>query len=195
MKSIYTIKSGRGNAMFCLYHTFDECRSYGVVELTHHIANLSTNYEKAVAKAKALYKEYKGQYSQLVIGEEWELREIKRLGTTESKVIPAVEEITKPQIEYPSSKKVGTIGHIEELTLGVTDSFTFDGRFGRGLCTKFVDANHNVFVSFSKAKFVYSLTVGDTIHCTAEIKDHNFDVDCYGNEIIETNITKIKEQI
>ena len=84
MTSVYSIGSGRQNKMFCLYHTFMEYRSYGSFERTHHVANLSTDYQKAVAKAKSIFKEYKDN-SKLVIQEEWELNEIKRDGTSEQK--------------------------------------------------------------------------------------------------------------
>ena len=52
MTNVYSIGSGRQNKMFCLYITFTEYRSYGCFERTHHVANLSTDYQKAVAKAK-----------------------------------------------------------------------------------------------------------------------------------------------
>ena len=35
-----------------------EYRSYGSFETTHHVANLSTDYQKAVTKAKSIFKEY-----------------------------------------------------------------------------------------------------------------------------------------
>ena len=77
MTNVYSIGSGRQNKMFCLYITFTEYRSYGCFEKTHHVANLSTDYKKAVAKAKSIFEEYKDN-SKLVIQEEWELNEIKR---------------------------------------------------------------------------------------------------------------------
>jgi len=192
MKSIYSINSGEGNKMFCLYHTFDDYRSYGVFEKTHHVANLSTNFKKAVTKAKNLFKEIKGQNSKLIIGNEWELNEIKRDGTADKKVKPIIEETTEPKIQYPLSEKVANIGEIKKFTLGVTDSFTFDGRFGKCLCTKFIDADHDIFISFSQAKFMWTLNVGDTVYCTAEIKGHKQEYDEDMNVIYETHLTKIK---
>ena len=85
MKSIYSIGSGRQNKMFCLYHTFMEHRSYGSFERTHHVANLSTDYQKAVTKAKSIFKKYDDDNTKLVINEEWELNEIKRDGTSDQK--------------------------------------------------------------------------------------------------------------
>jgi len=191
MKSIYTINSGRDNKMFCLYHTFDEYSSYGMYEKTIHITNLSTDYDKAVIVAKCLYETHKDTNSKLHIPHKWELEEITRDGTADKKVEPIVQETTKPEIEYPLSEKVANVGETKKLTLGVTDSFTFDGRFGRSLCTKFIDADHNVFISFSQSKFMWTLNVGDTVYCTAEIKAHK-NVGDEDNIIYETHLTKIK---
>lgn len=192
MKSIYSINSGEGNKMFCLYHTFDQYTSYGMYEKTIHITNLSTDYDKAVIVAKCLYETHKDTNSKLYIPLKWQLEEITRDGTADKKVEPIVQETTKPEIEYPLSEKVANVGEIKKLTLGVTDSFTFDGRFGRSLCTKFIDADHNVFISFSQSKFMWTLNVGDTVYCTAEIKGHKQEYDENDNIIYETHLTKIK---
>jgi len=192
MKSIYTINSGRDNKMFCLYHTFDEYSSYGMYEKTIHITNLSTDYDKAVIVAKCLYETHKDTNSRLHIPHKWELEEITRDGTADKKVEPIVQETKKPEIEYPLSNPVGAIGEKGDLTLGVTDSFTFDGRFGRTLVTKFVDADHNIFISFSQARFMWKINVGDTVYCTAEIKGHKKEKDWNDNIIYETHIFKLK---
>lgn len=192
MKSIYTINSGEGNKMFCLYHTFDEYSSYGMYEKTIHITNLSTDYDKAVIVAKCLYETHKDTNSKLHIPHKWELEEITRDGTADKKVEPIVQETTKPEIEYPLSEKVANVGETKKLTLGVTDSFTFDGRFGRSLCTKFINADHDIFISFSQSKFMWTLNVGDTVCCTAEIKGHKQEYDENDNTIYETYLTKIK---
>ena len=191
MKSIYTINSGRDNKMFCLYHTFNEYSSYGMYEKTIHITNLSTDYDKAVIVAKCLYETHKDTNSKLYIPLKWQLEEITRDGTADKKVEPIVQETTKPEIEYPLSEKVANVGETKKLTLGVTDSFTFDGRFGRSLCTKFIDADHDIFISFSQSKFMWTLNVGDTVYCTAEIKAHK-NVGDEDNIIYETHLTKIK---
>lgn len=191
MKSIYSINSGEGNKMFCLYHTFDQYTSYGMYEKTIHITNLSTDYDKAVIVAKCLYETHKDTNSKLHIPLKWQLEEITRDGTADKKVEPIVQETTKPEIEYPLSEKVANVGETKKLTLGVTDSFTFDGRFGRSLCTKFIDADHDIFISFSQSKFMWTLNVGDTVYCTAEIKGHK-NVGDEDNIIYETYLTKIK---
>jgi len=192
MKSIYTINSGEGNKMFCLYHTFDEYTSYGMYEKTIHITNLSTDYDKAVMVAKCLYETHKDTNSKLHIPHKWQLEQITRDGTADKKVEPRVQQNDEPKINYPLSDKVGNIGETKKLTLGVTDSFTFDGRFGKTLVTKFVDAGHDIFVSFSQAKFMWTLNVGDTVYCTAEIKGHKPLYDCDGNTMYETQIFKLK---
>lgn len=192
MKSIYTINSGEGNKMFCLYHTFDEYTSYGMYEKTIHITNLSTDYDKAVMVAKCLYETHKDTNSKLYIPHKWQLEQITRDGTSDKKVEPRVQQNDEPKINYPLSDKVGNIGETKKLTLGVTDSFTFDGRFGKTLVTKFVDADHDIFVSFSQAKFMWTLNVGDTVYCTAEIKGHKPLYDCDGNTMYETQIFKLK---
>ena len=192
MKSIYSINSGEGNKMYCLYHTFDQYTSYGMYEKTVHITNLSTDYDKAVMVAKCLYKTHKDTNSKLYIPLKWQLEEIKRDGTADKKVEPIIQETTEPKIQYPLSEKVANIGEIKKLTLGVTDSFTFDGRFGKCLCTKFIDADHNIFISFSQAKFMWTLNVGDTVYCTAEIKGHKRVYDEDNNIIYETHLVKIK---
>tara|TARA_R110002020_G_C16090774_1_gene757876 strand:- start:273 stop:773 length:501 start_codon:yes stop_codon:yes gene_type:complete len=161
-------------------------------EKTVHITNLSTDYDKAVMVAKCLYKTHKDTNSKLYIPLKWQLEEIKRDGTADKKVEPIIQETTEPKIQYPLSEKVANIGEIKKLTLGVTDSFTFDGRFGKCLCTKFIDADHNIFISFSQAKFMWTLNVGDTVYCTAEIKGHKQEYDEDMNVIYETHLTKIK---
>jgi hypothetical protein len=192
MKSIYSINSGEGNKMYCLYHTFDDYRSYGVFEKTHHVANLSTNFNKAVTKAKNLFKEIKDQNSKLIIGNEWELNEIKRDGTADKKVKPIIQENTEPKIEYPLSHKVGNVDETKTFTLGVTESFTFKGNFGTTLCTKLVDSFHNEFISFSQAKFMWELKQGDTVYCTAKVKKHQYDYDENNNLIWQTHLGNIK---
>ncbi len=192
MKSIYTINSGEGNKMFCLYHTFDEYTSYGMYEKTIHITNLSTDYDKAVMVAKCLYETHKDTNSKLYIPYKWKLEEITRDGTADQEVKPVIQQNDEPKINYPLSDKVGNIGETKKLTLGVTDSFTFDGHFGKTLVTKFVDADHDIFVSFSQAKFMWTLNVGDTVYCTAEIKGHKPLYDCDENTMYETQIFKLK---
>jgi hypothetical protein len=161
-------------------------------EKTVHITNLSTDYDKAVMVAKCLYETHKDTNSKLYIPLKWQLEEIKRDGTTDKKVEPIIQEPTEPKIEYPLSKPVGNAGETREFTLGVTDSFTFDGRFGRTLVTKFVDADHNIFISFSQARFMWKINVGDTVYCTAEIKGHKKEKDWNDNIIYETHIFKLK---
>jgi hypothetical protein len=172
MKSIWSINSGKGDKMFCLYHTFDEYSSYGMYEKTVHITNLSTDYDKAVIVAKALYKSHSDKFSKLYIPHKWQLEEIKRDGTADQVVNPVIQKNDEPVITYPASSFVGAVGETVSLTLGVTDSFYFDGAYGRSLCTKFVDLSHNIYTTYSSAKFVRELTVGDTIYCTAEVSAH-----------------------
>lgn len=133
MKSIWSINSGEGNKMFCLYHTFDEYTSYGMYEKTIHITNLSTDYDKAVMVAKSLYKSHADRFSKLFIPSKWQLEKINRDGTTDQEVKPIIQQNDKPKINYPLSDKVGNVGEIKKLTLGVTDSFTFDGRFWKNI--------------------------------------------------------------
>ena len=190
MTNVYSIGSGRQNKMFCLYITFTEYRSYGCFEKTHHVANLSTDYQKAVAKAKSIFKEYKDN-SKLVIQEEWELNEIKRDGTSEQKntyerCSDKVEEETQL---FPLSKKVGAKGDKVQLNLGVTDAFSFRSRFGSSRCIKFVDANHNEYITFSSSNFAYSLDEGDTVFCEAEIGGHKKD---YAEDLREYFVTTLK---
>ena len=190
MTNVYSIGSGRQNKMFCLYITFTEYRSYGCFEKTHHVANLSTDYQKAVAKAKSIFKEYKDN-SKLVIQEEWELNEIKRDGTSEQKntyerCSDKVEEETQL---FPLSKKVGAKGDKVQLNLGVTDAFSFRSRFGSSRCIKFVDANHNEYITFSTSNFAYSLDEGDTVFCEAEIGGHKKD---YAEDLREYFVTTLK---
>ena len=190
MTNVYSIGSGRQNKMFCLYITFTEYRSYGCFEKTHHVANLSTDYQKAVAKAKSIFKEYKDN-SKLVIQEEWELNEIKRDGTSEQKntyerCSDKVEEETQL---FPLSKKVGAKGDKVQLNLGVTDAFSFQSRFGSSRCIKFVDANHNHYITFSTSNFAYSLDEGDTVFCEAEIGGHKKD---YAEDLREYFVTTLK---
>ena len=192
MTNVYSIGSGRQNKMFCLYITFTEYRSYGCFEKTHHVANLSTDYKKAVAKAKSIFEEYKDN-SKLVIKEEWELNEIKRDGTSEQKNTytsercPYVAE-KETQI-FPLSKKVGAKGDKVQLNLGVTDAFSFRSRFGSSRCVKFVDANHNQYITFSTSNFAYSLDEGDTVLCEAEIGGYKKD---YTEDLREYFVTTLK---
>ena len=190
MTNVYSIGSGRQNKMFCLYISFTEYRSYGCFERTHHVANLSTDYQKAVAKAKSIFEEYKDN-SKLVIQEEWELNEIKRDGTSEQKntyerCSDKVEEETQL---FPLSKKVGAKGDKVQLNLGVTDAFSFQSRFGSSRCIKFVDANHNHYITFSTSNFAYSLDEGDTVFCEAEIGGHKKD---YAEDLREYFVTTLK---
>ena len=122
-------------------------------------------------------EEIKDQNSKLIISNEWELNEIKRDGTADKKVKPIIVENTEPKIEYPLSHKVGNVDETKTFTLGVTESFTFKGNFGTTLLTKFVDSFHNEFISFSQAKFMWTLNVGDTVYCTTEIKGHKQEYD------------------
>ena len=190
MTNVYSIGSGRQNKMFCLYISFTEYRSYGCFERTHHVANLSTDYQKAVAKAKSIFEQYKDN-SKLVIQEEWELNEIKRDGTSEQKntyerCSDKVEEETQL---FPLSKKVGAKGDKVQLNLGVTDAFSFQSRFGSSRCIKFVDANHNHYITFSTSNFAYSLDEGDTVFCEAEIGGHKKD---YAEDLREYFVTTLK---
>ena len=190
MTNVYSIGSGRQNKMFCLYISFTEYRSYGCFERTHHVANLSTDYQKAVAKAKSIFEEYKDN-SKLVIQEEWELNEIKRDGTSEQKntyerCSDKVEEETQL---FPLSKKVGAKGDKVQLNLGVTDAFSFQSRFGSARCIKFVDANHNHYITFSTSNFAYSLDEGDTVLCEAEIGGYKKD---YTEDLREYFVTTLK---
>jgi hypothetical protein len=189
--SKYVIGSGSKNKMYCLYHSFDDYSPFGLRNRCHHVANLSTDYNKAVNKAKNIADP---NWNLIISEKPFELNKITRNGNTEKKLpkVEFVEEITDPKIQYPLSKPVGEVGERLTLTLGVTDSFTYQGRFGTGLCKKFIDANHNEYVSFSQAKFMWDLKVGDTVYCTAEIKFHNKRYDWNTNVIYETLITKIK---
>tara|TARA_R110001606_G_scaffold150157_1_gene290172 strand:+ start:224 stop:796 length:573 start_codon:yes stop_codon:yes gene_type:complete len=173
MKSIWSINSGEGNKMFCLYHTFDEYSSYGMYEKTVHITNLSTDYDKAVIVAKSLYKSHADRFSKLYIPLEWKLEEITRDGIDDQVAKTVIRQNDEPKVSYPTSSHVGAVGEIISLTLGVTDSFYFDGSFGSTLCTKFVDQSHNIYSTYSSAKFIRELTVGDTIYCTAEVSSHS----------------------
>ena len=189
--SKYIIGSGSKNKMYCLYHSFDDYSRFGLRNRCHHVANLSTDYDKAVNKAKNIADP---NWNLIISEKPFELNKITRNGTTEKKLpkVEFVEEIKEPKIEYPLSKPVGNAGETREFTLGVTDSFTFDGRFGRTLVTKFVDADHNIFISFSQARFMWKINIGDTVYCTAEIKGHKKEKDWNDNIIYETHIFKLK---
>ena len=195
MTNVYSIGSGRQNKMFCLYITFTEYRSYGCFEKTHHVANLSTDYQKAVTKAKSIFEEYKDN-SKLVIPEEWELNEIKRDGSSEQKNTYAYERcpyVAEEETQtFPLSKKVGVKGDKVQLNLGVTDAFSFKSRFGSSRCVKFVDVNHNEYITFSTSKFAYSLDEGDTIFCEAEIGGHQDNYDDDNNKYQNTILKKMK---
>ena len=52
--SRYIIASGSTNKMYCLYHSFDGYSSTGLIPKCHHVSNLSTDYCKAVSKAKQI---------------------------------------------------------------------------------------------------------------------------------------------
>jgi len=187
--SKYVIGSGSKNKMYCLYHSFDDYSPFGLRNRCHHVANLSTDYNKAVNKAKNIADP---NWNLIISEKPFELNKITRNGTTEKKVKPVIVENIEPKIEYPLSKPVGNAGETREFTLGVTDSFTFDGRFGRTLVTKFVDADHNIFISFSQARFMWKINIGDTVYCTAEIKGHKKEKDWNENIIYETHIFKLK---
>jgi len=195
MTNVYSIGSGRQNKMFCLYITFTEYRSYGCFEKTHHVANLSTDYQKAVTKAKSIFEEYKDN-SKLVIQEEWELNEIKRDGTSEQRNTYTYERcpyVAEEETQiFPLSKKVGAKGDKVQLNLGVTDAFSFQSRFGSSRCVKFVDVNHNEYITFSTSKFAYSLDEGDTIFCEAEIGGHQDNYDDDNNKYQNTILKKMK---
>ena len=193
MTNVYSIGSGRQNKMFCLYITFTEYRSYGCFEKTPHVANLSTDYQKAVTKAKSIFEEYKDN-SKLVIQEEWELNEIKRDGSSAQKntyerCSDKVEEETQL---FPLSKKVGAKGDKVQLNLGVTDAFSFQSRFGSSRCIKFVDANHNHYITFSTSNFAYSLDEGDTVFCEAELGGYQNDYADYPKDLREYFVTILK---
>ena len=194
MTSVYSIGSGRQNKMFCLYHTFMEYRSYGSFERTHHVANLSTDYQKAVTKAKSIFKKYDDNNTKLVINQEWELNEIKRDGTSEQKNIYQFEPIKCEEEKqvFPLSQKVGVKGDKIHLNLGVTDAFSFKGRFGYCRGVKFVDSKHNEYITFSTSNFIRSLNVGNTVFCEATIKFHKADYDEDNNNIWITNLNNIK---
>ena len=192
MTNVYSIGSGRQNKMCCLYITFTEYWSYGCFEKTHHVANLSTDYQKAVAKAKSIFEQYKDN-SKLVIQEEWELNEIKRDGTSEQKNTHTYERcpyVAEKETQiFPLSKKVGAKGDKVQLNLGVTDAFSFQSRFGSSRCIKFVDANHNHYITFSTSNFAYSLDEGDTVFCEAEIGGYKKD---YTEDLREYFVTTLK---
>ena len=194
MTNIYSIGSGRQNKMFCLYYTFMEYRSYGCFERTHHVANLSTNYEKAVVKAKSIFKGYRDNNSKLVIQEEWELNEIKRDGTSEQKnTYERCPYVAQEETQlFPLSQKVGLKGDKVQLNLGVTDAFSFQSRFGSSRCIKFVDANHNQYITFSTSNFAYSLDEGDTVFCEAEIGGHQKHYSDYPKDLSEYFVTILK---
>ena len=189
--SKYIIGSGSKNKMYCLYHSFDDYSPFGLRNRCHHVANLSTDYDKAVSKAKNIAD---SSWNLIISEKPFELNKITRNGTTEKKLpkVEFVEEIKEPKIEYPLSKPIGNAGETREFTLGVTDSFTFDGRFGRTLVTKFIDADHNIFISFSQAKFMWKINIGDTVYCTAEIKGHKPERNENNKRIYETHIFKLK---
>ena len=189
--SKYIIGSGSKNKMYCLYHSFDDYSPFGLRNRCHHVANLSTDYDKAVSKAKNIAD---SSWNLIISEKPFELNKITRNGTTEKKLpkVEFVEEIKEPKIEYPLSKPIGNAGETREFTLGVTDSFTFDGRFGRTLVTKFIDADHNIFISFSQAKFMWKINIGDTVYCTAEIKAHKPERNENNKRIYETHIFKLK---
>ena len=195
MKSVYSIGSGSQNKMFCLYHTFTEYRSYGSFERTHHVANLSTNYEKAIAKAKSIFKKYDDNNTRLVIQKEWELNEIKRDGLPDQKNTYKFEPIKCEEEKqvFPLSQKVGVKGDKIHLNLGVSDAFSFQGRFGYCRCVKFVDSKHNEYITFSTSNFIGSLNVGDTVFCETTIKFHKADYDEDHNNIWTTNLSNIRE--
>jgi len=110
MKSIWSINSGEGNKMFCLYHTFDEYTSYGMYEKTIHITNLSTDYDKAVMVAKSLYKSHADRFSKLYIPFKWQLEKITRDGTTDQEVKPIIVQNDKPKINYPIMQTLSNKG-------------------------------------------------------------------------------------
>ena len=85
-----------------------------------------------------------------------------------SKLCEEVLKEKETQI-FPLSKKVGAKSDKVQLNLGVTDAFSFRSRFGSSRCIKFVDANHNEYITFSTSNFAYSLDEGDTVLCEAEI--------------------------
>lgn len=182
--------------MICLYYTCDMHTSHGSYEKTYHVTNLSTTYEKAVAKAKSIFAKYDDKNSQLIIDQEWELNKITRDGTSEQK--PKTESFpAEPKVQeqvFPLSEKVGAVGDKVELSLGVTDAFSFEGRFGSSRCIKFVDANHNLFIFFSTSKLAYSLSVGDTLYCEAVVKQYQQDYtdDAMPKAYVTTILTKLK---
>lgn len=194
MTNVYSIGSGRQNKMYCLYYTFMEYKSYGSFERTHHVANLSTSYDKAVAKAKSLYETYKTEYTKLVLNKKWDLDEIVRDGSSKKnntfEFAPSVQE--EVQV-FPTSQKVGSEGEKLQLTLGVTDAFGFKSRFGYSRCIKFVDVDHNEYIIFSSSKLAYELSEGDTLHCEAVVKGYQSEKDYEKNvEVFTTILTKLK---
>ena len=167
--SRYIIASGSTNKMYCLYHSFDGYSSTGLIPKCHHVSNLSTDDCKAVSKSKQIANP---DWNLIITKTPIQLDAIVRDGSSKKPIYNNFY-IEEPQVTYPTSSHVGAVGEIISLTLGVTDSFYFDGSFGSTLCTKFVDQSHNIYSTYSSAKFVRELTVGDTIYCTAEVSSHS----------------------
>jgi|TARA_B110000483_G_scaffold180440_1_gene213364 hypothetical protein len=167
--SKYIIGSGSKNRMYCLYHSFDDYSSSGLIPRCHHVSNLSTDYSKAISKAKQIAQP---DWNLIISKKPVILDDIVRDGSSKK---PTYNNfyVDEPVVTYPASSFVGAVGETVSLTLGVTDSFYFDGSFGSTLCTKFVDLSHNIYTTYSSAKFVRELTVGDTIYCTAEVSAHS----------------------
>tara|TARA_R110000744_G_C19233207_1_gene548405 strand:+ start:43 stop:606 length:564 start_codon:yes stop_codon:yes gene_type:complete len=167
--SKYIIASGSKNRMYCLYHSFDDYSPHGLIGRCHHVSNLSIDYSKAIAKAKDIAQP---DWNLIISKTPVQLDEIVKDGSSKAPTYNYVY-VDEPKVTYPTSSFVGAIGDTVSLTLGVTDSFYFDGAYGSTLCTKFVDQSHNIYSTYSSAKFVRELTVGDTIYCSAEVSSHS----------------------
>ena len=167
--SKYIIASGSKNRMYCLYHSFDDYSPHGLIGRCHHVSNLSIDYSKAIAKAKDIAQP---DWNLIISKNPVQLDDIVRDGSSNKSTYNDVY-VDEPVVTYPTSSHVGAVGETISLSLGVTDSFYFDGAYGSTLCTKFVDLLHNVYTTYSSSKFVRELTVGDTVYCTAEVSSHS----------------------
>ena len=176
--SKYYISSGRQTKMFTLrYHAKAWCGfSKMMVEKSYHLTNLSTDWNKAVAKAKNLIGD------NLLEGESFDLNKIIRNGRIWKRptMIECYQDNDewlpkkswfKPSVTFPS-KFIGEVGEEIYVDLTVVDYFTFNTQFG--LCTikKFKDDNGNIFTTTSDKQFFYDLNIGDSVCMKVKVKQH-----------------------
>ena len=192
----FYIGSGQGNCMYTLRHCYSENWGKYIVNRNHYWCNLSTNWDAAVEKAKAIVAEFNSTHkanAPLKSNEEFDLNEWGTAGSAKGWQDPRTEEqkqfdeayreawaenILRSQQERDEaikaqrqkSRHFGTIGDRKEFELTVDLIRAFDHRiYGVSYMYLMTDADGNCFKYFGKVDLGKE---NDKITLIATIKKH-----------------------